>query len=87
MVSRGHHIGAHDVDVRHPRLRSLPSEGGLPSEQADTHAKAATQIIVTDLATKEDLANGLENMGLRLSVRFGIMLAAGLSLMTAILAR
>jgi len=40
---------------------------------------------MADLATKEDLTTGLENLGLRLSVRFGVMLAAGLSLMTAIL--
>jgi hypothetical protein len=40
---------------------------------------------MADLATKDDLAAALENLGLRLSMRFGVMLAAGLSLMTAIL--
>jgi len=40
---------------------------------------------MADLVTKQDLAAGLENLGIRLSVRFGVMLAAGLSLMTAIL--
>ena len=60
-------------------------EGGIAAEQAETHAEAARQFIMTDLATKEDLTIALENMGLRLSVRFGVMLAAGLSLMTAIL--
>jgi hypothetical protein len=60
-------------------------EGGIASDQAETHAEAARQFNMVDLATKDDLATGLENMGLRLSVRFGIMLAAGLSLMTAIL--
>jgi hypothetical protein len=63
----------------------FPRDGGVASGQAETHAEAARQFIMADLATKEDLANGLENLGLRLSVRFGIMLAAGLSLMTAIL--
>jgi hypothetical protein len=56
-------------------------DGGVASAQAETHAEAARQFIMADLATKDDL----ENLGLRLSVRFGIMLAAGLSLMTAIL--
>ncbi len=60
-------------------------DGGVASAQAETHAEAARQFIMADLATKEDLATGLENLGLRLSVRFGVMLAAGLSLMTAIL--
>jgi hypothetical protein len=60
-------------------------DGGVASAQAETHAEAARQFIMADLATKDDLANGLENLGLRLSVRFGVMLAAGLSLMTAIL--
>lgn len=40
---------------------------------------------MADLATKDDLTTALENLGLRLSVRFGVMLAAGLSLVTAIL--
>jgi hypothetical protein len=40
---------------------------------------------MADLVTKDDLAVALENTELRLSVRFGVMLAAGLSPMTAIL--
>ena len=60
-------------------------EGGRATDQAETNAEAARQFVMADLATKDDLAAALETMGLRLSVRFGIMLAAGLSLMTAIL--
>jgi hypothetical protein len=60
-------------------------EGGIDPGHAETHAEAAKQFVMADLATKEDLAVALENHGLRLSVRFGVMLAAGLSLMTAIL--
>ena len=40
---------------------------------------------LADLVTKEDLGNALEMQALRLSVRIGVMLAAGLSLMTAII--
>ena len=60
-------------------------DDGIASAHAETHAEAARQFIMADLVTKQDLAAGLENLGIRLSVRFGVMLAAGLSLMTAIL--
>jgi hypothetical protein len=60
-------------------------EGGIPQEQAETHAEAARQFIMADIATKDDLNAALEMQALRLSVRLGLMLAAGLSLMTAVI--
>ncbi len=60
-------------------------EGGVPQEQAETHAEAARQFIMADIATKDDLNTALEMLALRLSVRLGLMLAAGLSLMTALI--
>ena len=60
-------------------------DGGISQEQAETHADAARQFIMADIATKDDLKTALEMQTLRLSVRFGVMLAAGLSLVTAIL--
>jgi hypothetical protein len=70
-----------------PYLRGTPGRHlrafyGVPPEQAETHAEAARQFIMADIATRDDL---LELQTLRLSVRFGLMLAAGLSLMTALL--
>src|SRR6266496_820999 len=60
-------------------------EGGVPQDQAETHAEAARQFMMADIATKEDLNIALEMQTLRLSVRVGVMLAAGLSLMTALI--
>jgi hypothetical protein len=60
-------------------------DGGIPQEVAETHAEAARRFIMADLATKEDLQTALEMQTLRMSVRFGVILAAGLSLMTALL--
>ena len=60
-------------------------EGGVPQEQAETHAEAARQFIMADMATKDDLNTALEMQTLRLSVRLGLMLGAGLSLMTALI--
>ena len=60
-------------------------EGGISHADAETHTEAAKQFIMADLVTKEDLGNALEMQALRLSVRIGVMLAAGLSLMTAII--
>jgi hypothetical protein len=41
--------------------------------------------IVNELVTKEDLRAALETQTLRLSVRMGVMFAAGLTLLGAVL--
>ena len=60
-------------------------EGGVPQDQGEIHADAARQFIMADIATKDDLNAALEMQTLRISVRVGIMLAAGLSAMTALI--
>jgi hypothetical protein len=73
-------------------------ERGVPQEQAEAHAEAARDFIMVELATKsdliavrQDLANAithfdakLDSLGLRLTVRLGAMLAAGIALLAAI---
>ncbi len=65
-------------------------EGGVPQEQAETHAEAARQFIMSDIATKDDLkatkdelSTALEMQALRITVRVGVMLAAAVSLLAA----
>jgi hypothetical protein len=60
-------------------------DGGIPQEQAETHAEAARQFIMADIATKDDLNTALEVQALRITVRIGVLLAAGLSLVTALI--
>jgi hypothetical protein len=92
-------------------------EVGVPQDQAEAHAEAAREFIMTELATQNDilavrhdfdtvrrelqaaidatrhdldtvrreLEVKMDNLGLRLTVRMGIMLAAGLSLLGAVL--
>ena len=60
-------------------------EGGIAQEQAETHAEAARQFIMADIATKDDLNTALEVQALRITVRVGVLLAAGLSLVTALI--
>ena len=60
-------------------------DGGIPQEQAETHAEAAKQFIMADIATKDDLNTALEVQALRITVRVGVLLAAGLSLVTALI--
>ncbi len=67
-------------------------DSGVPQDQAEAHAEAAREFIMVELATKTDLLataqelrTALENLGLRLTVRVGIMLAAGLTLLGAVL--
>jgi|HubBroStandDraft_5_1064220.scaffolds.fasta_scaffold1500863_1 hypothetical protein len=65
---------------------------GFTEAQAEALADANREMVVHDLATKDDLTgletrlmSVIESVTLRITVRMGIMLAAGLSLMTAIM--
>ncbi len=60
-------------------------DNGIPQDQAEAHAEAARMFIMNELVTKEDLRNALETQTLRLSVRMGVMLAAGLTILGAVL--
>jgi len=57
----------------------------VPQDQAEAHAEAARQIIMAELVTKADLQLALDNIALRLTVRTGVMLAAGLTILGAVL--
>jgi len=52
---------------------------------AEAAADAAREYIMMELVSRTDLQVELDNLALRLTVRTGIMLAAGLSLAVAIL--
>jgi len=60
-------------------------EHGVPPDQAEAHADAARQFIMAELVTKTDLNAALETQTLRLTVRLGLMLAAAIALLGAIL--
>lgn len=60
-------------------------DNGVPQDQAEAHAEAAKMFIMNELATKEDLRAAVETLTLRLSVRMGVMLATGLTLLGAVL--
>jgi hypothetical protein len=60
-------------------------ERGVPQDQAEAHAEAARQFIMTELVTKTDLTAALDAQTLRLTVRLGFMLAASIALLGAIL--
>ena len=60
-------------------------DNGVPQDQAEAHAEAVRMFIMNELVTKEDLRLALETQTLRLTVRMGVMLAAGLTLLGAVL--
>ncbi len=74
-------------------------DAGVSQDEAEAHAEAAREFIMTELATHTDLDilrreldGKLENIALRLdaqtlrlTVRMGVMLAAGLSILAAVL--
>jgi hypothetical protein len=59
-------------------------DAGLEPNIAEAAADAAREYIMMELVSKTDLQLALDNLALRLTVRTGIMLAAGLSLAVAI---
>jgi hypothetical protein len=58
---------------------------GVPSAQAEAHAEAARDFIMGELVTKLDLEAALDRVALRMTLRFGVMLVAGLGALAAIL--
>jgi hypothetical protein len=58
---------------------------GVPGAQAEAHAEAARDFIMAELVTKLDLEAALDRVMLRMTVRFGVMLVAGLGALAAIL--
>jgi hypothetical protein len=52
-------------------------DGGVPNPQAEVHAEAAREFIMTELVTKQDLQTAIDTQTLRLTVRLGGIVAAG----------
>ena len=78
--------------------RRLP-DAGISQGQAEAHAEAAREFVMGDLVTKADLLavkadlqavkadlhTAMDNLSLRLTLRLGLMLAAGLATLAAII--
>jgi hypothetical protein len=60
-------------------------EAGVPPKEAEAHAEAAREFVMAELVTKQDLATALDTVMLRLTVRLGLMLAAGLTILATVL--
>jgi hypothetical protein len=58
---------------------------GVPSEHAEAHADAVRQFVMSELVTKQDLTLALDNVTLRLTVRLGVLLAAGIAILGALI--
>ncbi|MGJ4945122.1 hypothetical protein ACQR1W_31490 [Bradyrhizobium sp. HKCCYLS1011] len=56
-------------------------EGGVPRPQADAHAEAARDFVMSELVTKTDLTTAIDNAVLRLTVRLGTMIGASVALL------
>jgi hypothetical protein len=71
----------------------------VPQDQAEAHAEAARQFIMAELATRYDLTvlrndldvlrreleTKIDTLSLRLTIRMGVMLAAGVAGLAAII--
>ena len=60
-------------------------DSGVPGNQAEAHAEAARDFIMAEPVTKIDLEAALDRLTLRMTVRFGVMLVAGLGTLAAVL--
>jgi hypothetical protein len=59
-------------------------EAELDPQVADAAADAAREHIMRELVSREDLQLALDNLALRLTVRVGVMIAAGISILAAL---
>jgi hypothetical protein len=57
----------------------------VSADQAEAHAEAAGDFIMIELVTKADLAAAIETQTLRLTVGLGVMLAASVALLGALI--
>ena len=55
-------------------------DAGMPLKQAEAHTEAARDFMMAELVTKMDLAQALETPTLRLTVRLGSLMVAGIGL-------
>jgi hypothetical protein len=60
-------------------------DGGVPNPQAEARAEAAPEFIMTELVTKQDLQTAIETQTLRLTVRLGGIVAAGIGVLALVL--
>ena len=60
-------------------------DSGVPGNQAEAHAEAARDFIMSELVTKIDLEAALDRVTLRMTVRFGVMMVAGVGALAALL--
>ncbi len=67
-------------------------DAGISQGQAEAHAEAAREFVMGDLATKADLQAiradlqaAMDTLSLRLTLRLGAMLGAGLATLAAII--
>jgi hypothetical protein len=67
-------------------------DAGISQGQAEAHAEAAREFVMGELvtkadlqATKADLQAAMDTLSLRLTLRLGVMLAAGLASLAAII--
>lgn len=60
-------------------------KAGITAKNADAHAEAARDFIMSDLMTKADLAAAMDNLTLRLTVRLGGLLMAGVGALAVLI--
>jgi hypothetical protein len=53
-------------------------DAGVPNPQAEAHAEAARESIMGEVVTKTDMQAAMDTLTLRLTVRLGGMIAAGI---------
>jgi hypothetical protein len=53
-------------------------DAGVPNPQAEAHAEAAREFIMGEVVTKTDMQAAMDTLTLRLTVRLGGMIAAGI---------
>ena len=79
-----HEAEAHAEAAREFIMAELVTKPDLAAVR-DEAAATKRDLLASDATTRRELEAAMDTLSLRLTVRLGIMMAAGLSLMTAIL--
>jgi hypothetical protein len=53
-------------------------DAGVPNPEAEAHAEASREFIMGEVVTKTDMQAAMDTLTLRLTVRLGGMIAAGI---------
>ncbi|MBV9862315.1 MAG: hypothetical protein JO267_09230 [Alphaproteobacteria bacterium] len=60
-------------------------DAGVSQQQAEAHAQAVKDYVMLELVTRSELEAALDRLSLRLTLRLGALIGAGIAILAAII--